>query len=307
MEKHYLGVDIGGTKIKTVVLNEAGTILESGQISTEDTDAANQIWKKKILSLIAEKTKELADGNPNLLPCGISAPGLVDPQNRMIINMPERLSGIENFNWSEELQREIVVLNDGHAACMAEFESFYKAKGIKNMLMLTLGTGVGGGIIIDGKLFQGHLQRAGHVGHMTVDHAGPPTMTNMPGSLEQAFGNFSVSERTHGRYESTDSLVTAYRNGDQLATHWWLSSVQKLATALASLNNILAPEVIVLGGGISAGAGDALMQPLAEFMALYEWRPGGSQVMVSAAKHGNYAGAIGAAYFAKSIQNKKGK
>lgn len=307
MEKHYLGVDIGGTKIKTVVLNEAGTILESGQISTEDTDAANQIWKKKILSLIAEKTKELADGNPNLLPCGISAPGLVDPQNRMIINMPERLSGIENFNWSEELQREIVVLNDGHAACMAEFESFYKAKGIKNMLMLTLGTGVGGGIIIDGKLFQGHLQRAGHVGHMTVDHAGPPTMTNMPGSLEQAFGNFSVSERTHGRYESTDSLVTAYRNGDQLATHWWLSSVQKLATALASLNNILAPEVIVLGGGISAGAGDALMQPLAEFMALYEWRPGGSQVMVSEAKHGNYAGAIGAAYFAKSIQNKKGK
>ncbi len=307
MEKHYLGIDIGGTKIKTVVLNEAGTILESGQISTEDKDAANQIWKKKILSLIAEKTITWADGNPNLLPCGISAPGLVDPQNRMIINMPERLSGIENFDWSEELQREIVVLNDGHAACMAEFESYYKAKGIKNMLMLTLGTGVGGGIIIDGKLFQGHLQRAGHVGHMTVDHAGPPTMTNMPGSLEQAFGNFSVSERTHGRYESTDSLVTAYRNGDQLATHWWLSSVQKLATALASLNNILAPEVIVLGGGISAGAGDALMQPLAEFMALYEWRTGGSQVMVSEAKHGNYSGAIGAAYFAKSIQNKKGK
>jgi glucokinase len=175
------------------------------------------------------------------------------------------------------------------------------------MLMLTLGTGVGGGIIIDGQLYQGHLQRAGHVGHLTIDHSAAPTMTNIPGSLEQAFGNFSVLERTHGRYDGTDSLVTAYRNGDRLATYWWLSSVQKLATALASLNNILAPEVIVLGGGITTGASDALMQPLAEFMALYEWRPGGGQVMVSETKHGNYAGAIGAAYFAKSIQNKEGR
>ncbi len=307
MENHYLGIDIGGTTIKIVVQNEQGEILECGQLPTEDTANENQLWKKKILSLIAEKTKTWADGNPNQLKCGIAAPGLVDPQNRMIVNMPERLSGIENFDWSQELQRKIVVINDGHAACLAEYESFFKTEGIKNMLMLTLGTGVGGGIIIDGKLYQGHLQRAGHVGHMTIDHAGPPTMTNIPGSLEQAFGNFSVAERTHGRYDSTHSLVTAYRDGDVLATYWWLSSVQKLAAALASLNNILAPEIIVLGGGISSGAADALMQPLAAFMALYEWRPGGKQVGVSEAKHGNYAGAIGAAYFAKSIQNKVGR
>jgi glucokinase len=303
MENHYLGIDIGGTKIKVVVLNEHGEILEHGQLPTEDTAHENQLWKKKILSLIAEKTNTWADGNPDLLKCGIAAPGLVDAQNSMIINMPERLSGIENFDWSQELQRKIVVVNDGHAACLAEYESFFKTKGIRNMLMLTLGTGVGGGIVIDRKLFQGHAQRAGHVGHMTVDHAGPPTMTNMPASLEQAFGNFSISERTHGRYDSTDSLLKAYRGGDLLAAFWWLSSVQKLATALASLNNILAPEIIVLGGGISSGAGDALMQPLTEFMALYEWRPGGRQVMLTEAKHGNYAGAMGAAYFAKSLQN----
>ncbi|TFG76990.1 MAG: ROK family protein [Flavobacteriales bacterium] len=307
MEKHYLGIDIGGTKIKTVVLDEEGTVLERNQISTEDTAAKSQLWKSKILSLIAEKTKVLAYGNTNLLKCGISAPGLVDSENRKIINMPERLSGIENFDWSDELQREIVVVNDGHSACLAEYDSYYRAKGIKNMLMLTLGTGVGGGIVIDGKLYQGHLQRAGHVGHMTVDHTGAPSMTNMPGSLEQAFGNFSVFERTHGQHDSINSLVAAYRNGNPLATYWWLSSVQKLATALTSMNNILAPEVIVLGGGITAGARDALMRPLADFMGLYEWRPGGNQVVVSEAKHGNYAGAIGAAFFARSIQNQQGK
>ena len=92
--------------------------------------------------------------------------------------------------------------------------------------MLTLGTGVGGGVIINGELYQGAFQRAGHFGHMTVDHMGSSTMTNMVGSLEFAVGNFSVKERTHGKFESVKELVAAYERGENLATYWWLSSVQ---------------------------------------------------------------------------------
>ncbi|WP_299532953.1 ROK family protein [Ulvibacterium sp.] len=300
MTRHYLGIDIGGTKIKTVVLNEQGKILEQNEVLTEDGSTDVELWKKKIFAQITEKTRKYGGRGERVLHCAISAPGLVDKKNQMILHMPERLQGIENFNWSEELQQDIKIINDGHAACLAEYESFYKEQEVQHMLMLTLGTGVGGGIVINGKLYQGNLQRAGHVGHMTVDYDGVPTMTNMPGSLEHAIGNFSVSERTQGQYKSVRELVDAYRTGEENAIRWWLESVQKLAVALASLTNILSPELIVLGGGITAGAKDALMEPLRDFMARFEWRPKGHTIKLEAARHGSFAGAIGAAFFARN-------
>lgn len=299
MQRHYLGLDIGGTIIKTVVLNEKGQMVEKNEVLTEDGTGELELWKRKTISHLADITEKYAKGDTSLVPCGISAPGLVDYENRKVRFMPERLQGIENFDWSAELGRDIRVINDGHSACLAEYESFYRPQGIKHMLMLTLGTGVGGGIIIDGNLYQGNLQRAGHVGHMTVDYKGAQTMTNMPGSLEHAVGNFSVSQRTAGKFESVRELVDAYQKGDKNAEEWWLGSVRKLAVAIASLNNILAPEIIVLGGGITAGAGNALLEPLHVFMKDCEWRPGGQQVKIEKAKHGNYSGAIGAAFFAK--------
>lgn len=295
-----MGIDVGGTKIKMVVLNEKGTLLEQGEVLTEDTSSQKELWKKRIIYLIQSKTEKYAKGNPEVLRCGISAPGLVDFQNKMILHMPERLRGIEKFNWSKALGRTIHVLNDGHSACLAEYESFYRGQDVQHLLMLTLGTGVGGGIIVNGALYQGNLQRAGHVGHMTVAFDGVPTMTNMPGSLEHAVGNFSVMERTEGRYASVRELVKAYVNGDTEACAWWLESVQKLAVGLASLTNILSPEVIVLGGGIATGAKEALMNPLETYMAQYEWRPGGYKIKIVTTRLGSYAGAIGAAYFAKT-------
>lgn len=300
MENYYLGIDVGGTKIKMVVLNEKGTILEQGEILTEDRVSKKELWKKKIIDIIESKSEKYTKANPEALQCAISAPGLVDVHNRMILHMPERLQGIEKFDWSKALGRTIHVLNDGHSACLAEYESFYRGQDVQHLLMLTLGTGVGGGIIVNGTLYQGNLQRAGHVGHMTLEYDGVPTMTNMPGSLEHAVGNFSVSERTEGRYRSVRDLVDAYVNGDAEAGAWWLESVKKLAIGLASLINILSPEVIVLGGGIATGAKQALMEPLETYMAQYEWRPGGYKTKIVNAKLGGYAGALGAAYFAKT-------
>ncbi len=299
MKKYYLGIDIGGTKIKVVVLDEQGAILEQNEIFTEDNASEEQVWKKKIITLIHQKSEQYAKSDKNSLGIGISAPGLVDETNKMTLHMPERLKGIENFDWSKELGQDISVINDGQSACLAEYESFYRAKGVKHFLMLTLGTGVGGGIIINGQLYQGNLQRAGHVGHITLDYKGAATMTNMPGSLEHAVGNFSVSERTSGKFKSVRELVDAYENGDVKAKGWWLESVEKLAVGLASLTNILSPELIILGGGISAGSKNALFQPLENYMSKYEWRPGGHKIKINSARLGAYAGAIGAAYFAK--------
>ena len=293
----YLGIDLGGTNIKTVIIDANGKVIAKDKISTEDSASNPDKWKQNIINLIDENTKKYTDNNPSQLICGISAPGLVGFKNKQIDFMPGRLHGLEGYNWSSEINRDIIVVNDAHSACIAEYEVYHKDN-VKNMLMLTLGTGVGGAMVINGELFQGAFQRAGHFGHISVDHMGASSMTNMVGSLEYAIGNFSVEERTHNKYKSTRELVDAYKKGDPLASFWWLLSVQKLATGIASLINAYSPELIVIGGGITS-ADDALFKPLNDFLSVYEWRPDGHTVKIEKAKFGDYSGAMGAAFFAK--------
>lgn len=301
--KTYLGVDIGGTRIKVVVLNHEKEIIDREQFSTEDSKPEEQLWKSKVIEIINNKTYEFAEGDKSKMICGISAPGLANDANDLIWHMPKRLNGIENFNWGRELDREIWVINDAHSATFAEYNMYFASE-VKNMILLTLGTGVGGGIILNGKLFKGYLGRAGHFGHVTLDSNGPMTMTNLPGSFEYAMGNFSIEKRTHGQFNNTYDLVEAYKKGHPLATYWWLSSIKKVALGIASLNNAFAPEVFVVGGGI-AGAGESFFKPLHDFMSLYEWKLEDQHVKIVRARFGQYAGAVGAALFAK--ENHKNK
>ncbi len=301
MKKFYAGLDVGGTMIKMIVLDENHNTKVQKQVPTEDSIQNTGKWQENIANLVNELSDHFGADN-NLL-FGIAFPGLTDINNLKILNMPHRLKGLENFNWTEFLGRKIFVINDAHAATIAEYDSFYKNK-INHMLMLTLGTGVGGGVIIDGKLFQGHINRAGHFGHMSVDHQGVQTMTNMVGSLEYAIGDFSVAERTLHKYKNTAELVHAYNQKEALATHWWLQSLQKLACGITSLINAFSPELIVIGGGIT-NAGKSFFDPLKEFISLYEWQPGGKNVEIRSSQNGTYAGAVGAALFAESKNQMK--
>jgi glucokinase len=123
----------------------------------------------------------------------------------------------------------------------------------------------------------------------------------MPGSLEDAIGNCSIHKRSLGKFKDTYALLDAYRSGDHFATWVWLSSIRKLSIAIASVTNILSPECIILGGGITE-AGKDLMEPLESFLSLYEWRAGGNKVAVLKAQFNDMSGAIGAACFA-SVQD----
>jgi glucokinase len=189
------------------------------------------------------------------------------------------------------------VLNDAQAALMAEVK-FGVGRGIKNIVMLTLGTGVGGGILINGELYQGNYQKAGHLGHMTLDvDKEDPGITGMPGTLENAIGDATVSIRSFGRFTSTKTLVQAHLQGDDFATYVWLNSVRKLALGLCSLCNLLSPDLIILGGGITK-AGEALYKPLESFIEVYEWKNSGKKTPIQQAFYSNTAGAVGAAGFA---------
>ncbi|MGL6266627.1 MAG: ROK family protein [Chitinophagaceae bacterium] len=291
-----IGIDIGGTRIKGVALDMDGNQID--QVYTETKDISGQPWKTAVKDTVG-KLKEKINGFEYVL--GISAPGIPDESNTAISFMPGRLQGLEGFNWTEYLNHKTYVANDAIAAMAAEAR-FGEAIGIQHAIMLTLGTGVGGAILIDGKIYQGAFQKAGHMGHMTIDSEGENDICNLPGSLEEAIGNCSIEKRSLGKYTSTHLLVDDYRRGDPFASWLWLGSVRKLSIALASLTNILSPEKIILGGGITAADKD-LFEPLDSFMQAYEWRAGGNKVEIVKARFGDLSGAIGAAGFALMKQD----
>ncbi|GAB3918852.1 ROK family protein [Larkinella terrae] len=287
-----IGIDIGGTRIKGVLIEtETGAVLHRVVCSTNDGEGGQ--WKQAVADTFQQLKTAAGE---SVLRVGLSAPGLPTPANDAIACMPGRLPGLEGFVWSDFLGTPVRVLNDAHAALMAEAR-YGAAKDIRNALMLTLGTGVGGGLLIDGNLYQGYYQMAGHLGHVTVDAGNNQLgITNMPGNLEDAIGNATVVRRSYGRYQTTQELVDAYRKNEPLATLVWLTSVRQLAVTIAGFANAFSPEVVVLGGGIMQ-AGDALFGPLEAYLEVFEWRPAGKKTAIRKAHFEDWAGAIGAAGF----------
>ena len=289
---YSVGVDLGGTNIKTVVVSNEGELLEYATCDTADTEGSWAQTIKQTLQRIQRDRK----ATPSHI--GIAAPGLAASDGRSIAHMQGRLNGLEGLVWTDFLETAspVVVLNDAHAALLGELWQG-AAKGYRNVILLTLGTGVGGAVLADGRLLKGQIGRAGHLGHVTVNSEGPLDIVNTPGSLEQMIGNYNLRERSNGRFDSTRKLVEAHLAGDKQASEVWLRSIFHLAAAIASFINAFDPEIVIVGGGI-AKAGVALFEPLADYLGKFEWRPAGHRVPVISAELGDKAGATGAAYHA---------
>ncbi len=283
------GIDLGGTAIKVVACRSDGTVVARDSARTPgDLDRSGEIPP------FAEAVRALIDSNaPNARLIGISTPGLVAPDGSRVTSMPGRLAGLEGFDWSGFVDGPVHLINDAQSALLAETWTG-NACDCRNVLLLTLGTGVGGAAIVDGRLLKGAIGRAGHVGHTTVDFEGEPDICRTPGSLEDAIGNHNIAQRSEGSFESTSALLEAMAKGDTHAETVWLRSVRALAAGLVSLVNVLDPEKVVIGGGISQ-AGEALFEPLARELDRMEWRPDGHRVNIVPAEHDQWAGAIGAA------------
>lgn len=293
--KKAIGIDLGGTRIKVVLTDEAGNLLHREYADTcDDVDA---VWKPKVAEIVTALQQQLT-GEPHAI--GISAPGLPNKENTAIAYMPGRMPGLENFVWRDLLGQPVAVLNDAVAALIGEAKTG-AAKNCNNAILVTLGTGVGGALLINGKPYQGSFNKAGHIGHMVVDETGEKDVTGMPGSLEECIGNCSISRRSKGRFKSTRDLLTAYRQGDSFAADIWLISVRRLALALASVSNFLSPDTIVIGGGIAESDND-LFDPLNKWFDEFEWQPGGIRPKIVKAMQGDMAGAIGVASFALAQQ-----
>lgn len=287
-EPYAIGCDIGVTHVKLVTVSPAGDVLSRRQV---DTLADRPDWPTRVRDVIAATERE--HGRAGWV--GLAAPGIAAPDGRCIAWMQGRLSEVQGLDWAAFLGRPAPVINDAQAALLGEVWQG-AAKGSRNVMLLTLGTGVGGALMVDGRLLRGHLGRAGHVGHVSLDPDGTPDIVNTPGSLEDAIGNCTVARRSGGRFRTTHDLYAAHQRGDDaLATELWTGSIRALAAGVASLVNVADPEVVILGGGI-ARAGSALFDPLNVLLDQFEWRPHGRRVRVVPAALGEHAGALGAAW-----------
>lgn len=298
--EYAIGIDLGGTHIKTVAVTPDGEVLNKISRDTKDntsiaSDACAPIWANEVKELVDSLAGELGH-SPAFI--GLCAPGLASEDKRSISFMPGRMAGLEGFDWSDYLghKRQVQVANDAHAALMGEVWKG-AALGLQTVIMLTLGTGVGGAILHEGKLMKGRIGRAGSFGHMCLNPNLPPDDVNMPGSLENSIGDRSVAVRSEGKFSSTKELVRAAGDGDSFAKSVWERSVFELACGIASLINVIDPEAVIVGGGISR-ANEQLYLPLQNELAKVEWRPNSWSVPVLPAALGEWSGAFGAAYYA---------
>ena len=287
------GIDLGGSSVKSIAITPDGKFLEQSNVPFSSD--LHMDWSNTITGVIASFTKNHGSKPAHI---AVSAPGLAALDHSAIVNMPGRLEGLVGLDWKAFLghDRPIPVVNDAHSALLGE-AWLGAGKGRVHLVLLTLGTGVGGAAMINGELLLGRSGRGGHFGHASLDPNGTPDICGCPGSLEAQMGNYSIGDRSNGKFPTTHAMVDAYLAGDSYAAEVWLKSVKALAAGVVSFINITDPEAVIIGGGI-ARAGKALFEPLREMLDQMEWRPTGYVTEILPAELGEFAGAYGAAKFA---------
>lgn len=291
---YRVGIDLGGTQIKAAAFSPDGALLHRETHPTRDGDRVGGVpaWADAIGRLVVAWTERFGAPAGRI---GLAAPGLPARDGRSILSMPLRMSGLEGFDWGAFLERSdgVPVINDAHAALLGEAWQG-AARGRAHAVLLTLGTGVGGAVLADGRLLRGAIGRAGHLGHISLDTHGPVGILRTPGAVEELVGECSLPARSGGRFQTTRALLDAAAGGDAAAAAIWGASIRALACAIASCINVLDPEVVILGGGVTE-AGERLWQPLERELDEIEWRPRGHRVPIVRAELGGWAGTYGAA------------
>jgi glucokinase len=236
------------------------------------------------------------DPDHHAVAIGVGTPGPADATGR-IARVAINLSGWHDVPLADWLEAKTglptVIANDANCAGMGE-AWLGAGRHFKNLILLTLGTGVGGAIILDGKLFTGHHGTAGELGLITLNPDGPPCNSGNQGSLEQYASVIAIRRRTGLEPSELGALAIA---GDAKALEFWQTYGRDLGAGLASLLYILTPEVVILGGGVSASADFFFpaMQAEIERRVLPSSRTG---LQILAAELGNQAGMVGAAKLA---------
>ena len=305
-----LGLDVGGTKVAGLVLDAGGTVVGRGERPTPAEDA------EETITVVTELGRELLAEHGPAVGAGAGVAGMVDFSAGMFRfgpNLPWREVPLA-ARLAEALDLPVLVDNDANTAAWGEFRHG-AGRGHPEMLMVTVGTGIGGGIVSGGRMLRGAHGFAAEIGHVIVEPGGPECGCGNLGCWEQVasgsalgrIGREHAAERPDGRVAqlaggpgnvSGRHVAEAAKEGDPEAVAILAEVGRRLGEGMAGLANILDPDVIVVGGGV-ADIGDLLLEParraFTDTLEAPEHRP---EVPILAAALGNDAGAIGAAAMA---------
>lgn len=310
---HAIGIDIGGTKIAGALVSESGEIL---QVRKRPTPAGDPV---AIVDNVVELIRELGEGE-EVVAAGVAAAGFVDATQSVVYYAP-------NINWRSEPFREhlsqllpgldITIDNDANAAGWAEYR-FGAGRGASDMTMLTIGTGVGGAVIVDGRLLRGGFGAAGEIGHLRVVPGGLPCGCGQRGCIEQYGSGRSLLRYANAIADAGVGIGLGLAQAREASGHLDGANVAELVAAedpgaiaalrelgswlgqaSASIGAVLDPQRFVFGGGVAA-AGELLLEPIREsFLAHLPARGFHPEPEFLVAELVNDAGVVGAADLAR--------
>ncbi len=315
---YYIGIDVGGTNLVAGLVDEEGTILDKISHPVNRGLSAGQLCQEIVrLAKAACETGEVPEGQIEAV--GIGVPGLVNNQQGIVVQTPNM--AFQHTPLREAFQREweipVYLGNDANCAAIGEYWAG-AAKGCSPAVVITLGTGIGGGMVVDGKLFAGYANGGMEPGHMMIHPNGMLCGCGNRGCWEQygsatALVRLTQKEMEHNRdsvlWELCEgdrykvqgrTAFQAARLGDAAAQRVLSAYLQGLAIGMVNLVNILQPEVICLGGGISNAEDELLLDPLRELVNRGSFDKNNPTRLVRAAL-GNDAGVVGAALLCNSL------
>jgi glucokinase len=307
--REAIGVDLGGTKMLV------GVVDSERHVHHESREASAGKTEDEIVEALAEELEEARAARPDVVAAGLGIPATIDHEKGIAINAV-------NLEITDVPLRDILgkradlpvfVDNDANVAALAE-QLYGAAKGAENAVMLTIGTGIGGGLVLGGEIYRGSIGAGAELGHVVIDESGPPCQGTCPnhGCVETyASGTALAREgraaaqshpdsalgRALAEGEITGRTVTDLAtSGDDLAREIVATAGRHLGVALSGFANIFDPDVIVIGGGVSA-VGDLMLEPAREELRSRALPPM-NKTPVKAARLGGDAGMIGAAAMA---------
>ena len=310
IRKYYVGIDLGGTFIKGGIVDDLGNIICTDKIPTESDGGEKKVAANiaRLVEMVIKKAGLIKD---DVVGLGMGVPGMIDSE-RGVVLLSNNLRWLD-FHIADEVSSltglKVKIANDANVAILAEVK-FGAAKNRKNVVMLTLGTGVGGGLVCNGQLYEGNLSVGAELGHMVIDKSGEPCTCGGRGCLESHTSATalirntkrmmkkhpeSLMWKTYNLENADGKTAFDYKDSDEFAREVVDKYIDDLATGITSLVNIFRPEVVLLGGGVCA-QGDNLIIPLQKKVNKGMFAGDvGPESKILIATLGNTAGTLGAA------------
>ncbi len=315
MDEVVAGIDIGGTKIAIAIETLAGERIAARRLPTQVKIGAYAIIENVLQSI----TEILEDKQVKLAAIGIGCPSPLDIEKGLVMS-PSNLQDWDNFPivklFKKRFNVPIVLENDANTATLGEY-NYGAGRGFKNIVYITVSTGVGGGIIINGEIVHGVGWGAGELGHTIVQPDGVRCNCGSIGCLETICAGVHIARRAKMRLAGGEpslmnelvsninevtakTIVEAVRKKDKLASEIWTETCRFLAIGVANIITLIAPEAVIIGGGV-ASAGELLFAPLRSFLPQFVSMIPIDKVAVLPAELGGESGVCGALALAKQV------